>query len=101
MPKAGATVGHRLVSETIEMELDTGLINNARHGNTKAQDKIVMMFKDEYRRVHRRGLAGYFPFRDLQITVTRISEEPEGCDCECPSCDMGRHCSNTGKGCYN
>lgn len=88
------TLSHQLVSKSVTMKIPRSLLTQARGGNTHAQDKIIVDFKDEYTRVHGNRI-GYLGWRSMSITELTLP----GCDCSCARCDIGAHCRKSSSGC--
>lgn len=101
MSSAQVIVGHRQVSKTVTMEVDRGLLTRAKSGyNTAAEDRLIILFKQQYKRVHGRSL-DYLPRAGLTIEETDESQSrPQGCDCSCKYCDDQGHCGNASRGCH-
>ena len=97
---AQVVVGHKQASRTVTMEIPRSLFQQANSGyNHAAETRVLMMFKDEYKRVHKRGL-GFLNSGELSMTETSESQaRPQGCGCECPGCDQGHHCRKEDRDC--
>lgn len=101
MTTAQIVVGHRQVSKTVTMDVTRSLLTRALSGyDTAAEDRVIILFKQQYKLVHGRSL-GYLPRAGLTIEETAESQHrPQGCDCSCKYCDDQGHCRNASRGCH-
>lgn len=102
MQTAQVVITHRLLDERLIMEIDRDLLVYAIRGrNTKARNKIVLLFKERYREEHGRPVGRYLPWDGLGIDETEEStKRPQGCSCDCDGCDQLYHCYREDHDCY-